>query len=198
MTTAALVLLLAVPAPASPALRPKDQRAELRAALEAHMDGDDAQARRHLAACVKIAPESDDASGCRIYLEWWAKGVKQGDKPSNPLSRRLYSLGAEAYKKGDRALAGAAWRECLGKSVVGTAVRNDCLAMIDLVPKTGVPADEAASRGVYMEGFLLYGKGDAARAREKWLLCLDAAPKGGPTWSDCQAGLEKLDASSKK
>lgn len=198
MKTTALVLLLAVPALAAPAPRLKGQRAALKAALEAHMDGDDAKARRHLAACVKKAPETDDASGCRIYLEWWAEGVKQADKPSDPYSRRLYSLGAEAYKKGELALAGAAWRECLEKSVVGTAVRNDCLAMIDLVPKPGVPAEEKAVREVYMEGFLLYGRGDFAGARKKWLICLDTAPKDGPTRSDCQAGLEKLDADEKK
>lgn len=197
MKMTALVLLLAAPALAAPAPRPKDQHAELKAALEAHMDGDDAKARRHLAACDKIAPKTDDAAGCRIYLEWWAKGVKQVDKPSQPHARKLYSIGAEAYKVGDLHLAGAAWRECLDKSVVGTAVRNDCLAMIDLVPKPGLPAEEKAIRGIYMEGFMLYGQGDFAKARAKWLLCLDSAPKGGPTWSDCQSGLEKLDAEEK-
>lgn len=161
------------------------------------MNGDDEKARRHLAACVKKAPESEDASGCRIYLEWWAKGVKQVDKPSQPYARKLYSIGAEAYNSGDLHLAGAAWRECLEKSVVNTAVRNDCLAMIDLVPKPRVPANEAAIRGVYMEGFLLYGQGDFTKARKKWLLCLDSAPKNGPTWSDCQAGIEMLDKDAK-
>jgi len=203
MKTTALALLLAAPVYAfeMPKIAPNNAAAaaELKLALEAHMDGSDAKARRHLAACVKkAAPDSPDLSGCRIYLEWWAKGVKQVDKPSNPQSRLAYSIGVDAYKKGDLGLADFAWHECLGLSVTGTAVRNDCMAMIDLIPRRPLSTAAAKLRETYMEGFVAYGVGDFAKARAKWTACVAATPMNDPTWSDCQAGLRKLDADKPK
>ncbi len=198
-----LALTLAFPVQAMdiPKLAPNNPAAaaELKAALEAHMDGDDAKARRRLAACIRKATiDSPDLSGCKIYLEWWAEGAKQDDKPSRPEARRLYSIGAAAYKKGDFKTADAAWHECLGESEVGTAVRNDCMAMIDLVPPPAPPAPEKKIRAIYMEGFAAYGAGDAAAARAKWTACVASAPQGSPTLPDCRAGLKKLDADKTK
>lgn len=200
MRSTAIVVLLAVPALAAavPKTKSADVHAELKAGLEAHMDGDDSTARRRLAACArKAGPDSDDAAGCRIYLEWWAKGAPQDDKASPPIARQLYKAGIDAYKKGQLRKAGAAWRLCLDKSVSGSAVRNDCLSMIDLVPKPAPPAAESEARAVYMEGFMLYGQGDFNGARDKWMICRESAPRGGPTWSDCAAGIGKLDENEK-
>lgn len=201
MTILALSLTLPLCAFDMPKMAPNNPAAaaELKAALEAHMDGDDVKARRRLAACIKkAAPDSPDLSGCRIYLEWWAKDAKQIDKPSRPEVRRLYSLGAEAYKKGNLMLADDAWHMCIENSEVGTAVRNDCMAMIDLIPKTQVSDDEAKIRETYLEGLIAYGAGDIAKARAIWTGCLASAPRDGPTWSDCKAGLAKLDADQKR
>jgi hypothetical protein len=203
MMTIFLALSLVLPARAMdiPKLAPnnKSAAAELKAALEAHMDGDDAKARRRLAVCIKkAAPDSADLSGCRIYLEWWAKDAKQIDRPSPPEARKLYTIGADSYKKKNFELADEAWHECITYSVVGTAVRNDCMAMIDLIPRTPLPAVELKIRQVYLEGFILYSEGDFAKARTKWTVCLASAPKDGPTWSDCRAGLAKLDADKPK
>lgn len=198
-----LALSLALPSYAwkMPKIAPNNAAGavELKAALEAHMDGDDVKARRRLAACIKkAAPDSPDLSGCQIYLEWWAEGAKQIDKPSRPEARRLYSLGADAYRAGNLKLADQAWHLCLDYSEVGTAVRNDCMAMIDLVPKTRISDDEAKSRATYLEGFIAYGEGDFAKARAKWGVCLKSAPTDSSTWSDCKSGLAKLDADKKR
>ncbi len=200
MTFLALSLALAAQAMPAPKIAPNNAAGavELKAALEAHMDGDDVKARRRLGACIKTAAiDSPDLSGCQIYLEWWAEGAKQIDKPSRPEARRLYSLGADAYKAGNLKLADQAWHLCLDYSEVGTAVRNDCMAMIDLVPKTRVPDDEVKSRETYLEGFIAFGEGDFAKARAKWAACLTSAPAGSSTASDCKAGLAKINADKK-
>lgn len=203
MKPAFLALSLALPVCAMemPKLAPNNPAAaaELKAALEAHMDGDDETARRRLAACLKKAtPDSPDQSGCKIYLEWWAKDSKLTDKPSKPEARRLFNIGADAYKKGDFELAEGAWHECFAYSEVGTAVRNDCMAMMDLIPRPELPAREKKIREIYVEGFIAYGRGDLDKARAKWTACLASVPKDSPTWLDCRSALAKLDADTKK
>jgi hypothetical protein len=86
---------------------------------------------------------------------------------------------------------------CLDHSEVGTAVRNDCMAMIDLIPKTKISNDEAKIRETFLEGVIAYGEGDFIKARAIWTGCLASAAKGTPTWSDCKDGLAKLDADKK-
>jgi hypothetical protein len=203
MQSALLICSFVFPALAMdiPRLAPNNAAAagELKSALEAHMNGDDEEARRRLSACVKkAAPDSADLSGCRIYLEWWAKDAKQTDKPSRPEARRLYSIGADAYNRRDLELADMAWHECIEQSAVATAVRNDCLAMLDLIPKRPRAAGETKTRERYLAGFIAYGMGDVAAARAEWTACLASAPKNSPTWSDCRAGLARLDADKTK
>lgn len=189
------LLLLASAAQAAPA--PKTAHAHLRRAIEAHMDGDDALARKRLARCLALAPAgSYDAASCRIYSEEWAEGVPQVDRPSNPYSRYLFSVGAEYYKDGNRDAARTYWRECLGWSEPGTAVRTDCLAMLDLVPR---PAPLSAKTGYseYAMGRLFQVLGASETARGAWSTCLGKAPQGSAVRAQCEAALKTLEAPKK-
>ena len=168
-------------------------RRELRLGLLAHLDGKDEEALRHFAACRKLAAvPSPDASSCSIYEDVFGKGKPKGDGASQPGARRAYEAGIAAYRKGDTAAADARWHECLDLSVVASAVRYDCLAAIDLVPKELPDTDEVEARSIYMDGLEAYGAGRTADAEKAWRRCAQLAPAGSGTESDCRAGLDKL------
>ncbi|MDE2511016.1 MAG: hypothetical protein KGL74_07835, partial [Elusimicrobia bacterium] len=161
--------------------------------LEAHLDGKDKAALKHFARCIALAdPSGDDAGSCRIYLDMFGKGKAKDDGASKPEARQAYKTAIAQYKKGDYIGADKNWHDCLGLSVTGTAVRNDCMAAVDLLPKKLTPPDEAAARTTFMEGMLFYSKGQDDKAAESWTACAAAAPKGSDTEKDCRMGLAKL------
>ncbi|MEK7384018.1 MAG: hypothetical protein AAB262_12135 [Elusimicrobiota bacterium] len=166
---------------------------ELREGLLAHLAGNDKSALKHFARCRKLAtPDSADADSCAIYGEMFGKEKAKGDGASKPQARKAYEAAVAAYKKGALAAADKGWHDCLDLSVVATAVRNDCLAAIDLIPKKLPAPNEAAARAVYMDGLDFYAKGLNSEAAEAWTRCADIAPRGSGTAQDCKAGLEKL------
>ena len=167
---------------------------EMKAGLEAHMDGDDASARKHFAVCLQFAsPDSREAASCKIYPQWWAKGVKRDDKKSPPEARAFYKAGNAAYKKGALDDAGRNWYKCFLASAPESSVRDDCLAMEDIQPRKGaieIIADRA--RWKYLDGADLYKKGDMAGARRNWTLCLKRATPDSQPAVDCRNALDKL------
>lgn len=197
MKTLALFLLTAISSiAAAPA---KDSwisaHRELREGLLAHLDGKDKTALRHFAACRKLAePNSADADSCSIYEDMFGKGKAKGDGASKPAARKAYQAAVAAYKQGDLAAADKGWHDCLDLSEVATAVRNDCLAAIDLIPKKLPEFDEVSARAAYLDGLSLYAEGLKTKAAEAWTRCAKMAPRGSATEQDCKAGLEKLKA----
>lgn len=166
---------------------------EMRWGLEAHLDGKEKSALKHFAKCVALAdPSGDDAGSCRIYLDMFGRGRAKDDGASRPGAREAYKAAIARYKKGDYVGADKNWHACLALSATGTAVRDDCLAAIDLLPKRMPPPDEAAARATFMEGMIFYSKGQDEKASESWTRCAAAAPKGSDTEKDCRRGLAKL------
>ena len=193
-----VLVFLLLAASARAAQTPKTAHGNLRAAIEAHMDGDDALARKRLTRCLALAPaDSFDATSCRIYSQEWAEGVPQIDKPSNPYSRYLFSIGAEYYKEGSLEEARQYWTECLGWSEPGTAVRVDCLAMMDLLPPRPVALTEKKGYSEYTMGRLFRAWGATDAARGAWTACLGKAPEGSDTRAECEAALKALGAPKK-
>lgn len=166
---------------------------ELRQGILAHIDGNDKSALKHFAACRRLAaPLSSDADSCKIYEEMFgAPGPAKSDGASKPEARKAYKAAVAAYKNGDLAAADKGWHDCLDLSAVATAVRNDCLAALDLIPSKLPEPDEAAARAVYMDGLNFYARGLSDRAAEAWTRCARQAPRGSATERDCKAGLEK-------
>ena len=184
-------LLATVPAFAST----PDARLELTLGLSAHIDGKDSAAVEHFGKCLKLAdPKSSDANSCRIYEDMFGAGKVKGDGASKPEARKAYRAAVVAYKKGDLAAADKGWHECLELSVVATAVRNDCLAAIDLIPRKRLAPEELAARNVYMEGVIFYMDGLTDKAARAWRRCQEMAPPVSDTQSDCAAGLRLLKA----
>jgi hypothetical protein len=184
------VTVFAAPAPVSDA--PSAHR-ELRWGLEAHLDGKDKAALKHFAKCLTLAQaSSEDADSCRIYVDMFGKGKAKDDGASKPEARQAYSLAVAQYKKGDYVGADKNWHRCVDLSVPATAIRNDCMAAIDLLPKRMVPQDEASARNTFMEGMMFYSQGQDAKAADAWTRCAEAAPKGSGTEEDCRMGLAKL------
>ena len=170
-------------------------RRELRLGILAHIDGNDRSALKHFAKCRKIAaPVGSEADSCEIYGEMFGKEKAKSDGASDPGARRAYDAAVAAYKNGDLAAADKGWHDCLGLSVVATAVRNDCMAAIELIPPKLPEADEAAARAVYMDGLELHRRGLNDKAAEAWTRCAKRAPRGSATALDCESGLEKLAA----
>jgi hypothetical protein len=168
---------------------------ELRAGILAHMDGKDRAALKHFAACLTLAePSSSDANTCQIYSEMFGREKAKNDGASKPGARKAYTAAVAAYKKGDIAAADKGWHDCLELSETATAVRNDCMAAIDLISPKLTEPDEASVRTVYMEGVAFYSKSLSDKAAEAWTRCSAEAPRGSATEQDCQAGLEKLKA----
>jgi hypothetical protein len=168
-------------------------------ALLAHMDGDDETARRQLAVCLEAGrPLSWCCTGARIYSGWWAEGELQTDAPSKPAARQAYNMGVEAYKKRDLALADAAWHEVLDLAETGTAVFNDALAMLDLIPKKPPTPEEAQAREALMLGMIAYSTGDVVKARAKWTESLESVDEDDPEAADSRRFLNKLDSDAKK
>ena len=190
-----VLLLAAIPAFASPPAQDAWTSAhrELRKGLLARLDGNDKAALRHFGECRKLAaPDSADADSCAIYEGMFGKDKARGDGASKPEARKAYEAAVAAYKKGDLAAADKGWHDCLGLSEVATAVRNDCLAAIDLIPAKLAEPDEAAARAGYMDGLNFYMQGLSTKAAEAWVRCAKESPRGSETEQDCKAGLEKL------
>lgn len=168
---------------------------ELREGLLAHLDGDDKSALRHFAQCRKLAAaNTSDADSCSIYEDMFGKGKAKDDGASKPEARKAYRAAVAAYKKGDLAAADKGWHDCLDLSETATAVRNDCLAALDLIPPKLPETGEVSARAVYMEGLTFYAQGLNDKAAEAWTRCAKKAPRGSDTEQDCKAGLEKLKA----
>jgi TolA-binding protein len=168
---------------------------ELRRGILAHIDGNDRAALEHFAACRKLAdPKSDDSNSCAIYEEMFGKEKAKDDGSSKPEARKVYKAAVAAYKKGDLIAADKGWHHCLELSVVATAVENDCLAAIDLIPKKRAQPGEAAARAVYMDGLAFYEQGLKEKAAAAWTRCAKEAPRGSGVEQDCRVGLEKLKA----
>lgn len=189
------LMLIASPAlSASPSsAAPAPAHRELRLGILAHIDGNDRSALKHFAKCRALAaPASRDADSCTIYEEMFGKNRAKGDGASKPEARAVYATGVAAYKRGDLVAADKAWHDCLGLSEVATAVRNDCMAAIDLIPRKLPELPEAAVRAQYMDGFTFYSQGLFEKAAASWTQCARTAPRGSDTARDCAAGLEML------
>ena len=189
----AATLLTAVSVFAAPAADVPSAHREMRWGLEAHLDGKDKAALKHFANCLALAdPAGDDAGSCRIYVDMFGKGKAKGDGASKPEARQAYTLAIAQYKKGDYVGADKNWHECIDLSAPATAIRNDCMAAIDLLPKRMVPQDEASARNTLMEGMMFYSQGQDDKAAEAWTRCAEASPKGSDTEADCRRFLEKV------
>jgi hypothetical protein len=190
----AVIALLSLSAPAFAFTKAQVAVIELKAGLEAHMNGDDASARKHFAVCLKFADtDARESASCRINSQWWAKGVKRDDKKSPPEARAFYKAGIAAYKKGELDDAGRNWYKCFLASAPESSVREDCLAMEDIQPRKGsieMIADRA--RWTYLDGADLYKKGDMEGARRKWTQCRKLATPGSQPEVDCGVALGKL------
>ena len=195
MKTLTLIALAAVFASAAPKASWTSAHRELREGLLAHLDGRDKTALKHFAECRKLAaPGTPDADSCSIYHDMFGEGKAKSDGASKPAARKTYEAAVAAYKKGDLAAAGKGWHDCLDLSEVATAVRNDCLAAIDLIPKDLSEPDEVEARAIYMDGLSFYSQGLEAQAAEAWERCATQAPRASATEHDCKAGLEKIKA----
>jgi hypothetical protein len=172
---------------------PTSAHRELRLGILAHIDGNDRSALKHFAKCRALAvPVSPDADSCTIYEQMFGRERAKGDGASKPEARSIYRAGVAAYKRGDLVAADKAWHDCLDLSEVATAVRNDCLAAIDLIPGKLPESAEAPSRAEYMDGLTFYSQGLFEKAAASWTHCARMAPRGSGTEQDCEAGLEKL------
>jgi hypothetical protein len=168
---------------------------ELRLGLLAHINGNDPLALKHFAKCRKLAaPKSPDAVSCGIYGEMFGKEKAESDGASSPEARRVYNAAVAAYKNGDFSAADKGWHDCLGLSVVATAVRNDCLAAIELIPPKRPESEETTARAIYLDGLDYYRRGLDDKAADAWTRCQNQAPRGSATELDCRSGLEKLEA----
>lgn len=186
-------------ATASAAISPRAQAAahrELKLGLLAHIDGHNQSALHHFARCLRLgAPTaSDDINSCHVFMSMFGKERAKGDGASKPAARRVYKAAVAAYKKGDLAAADKGWRQCLDLSVVATAVRNDCLAALSLLPRMPPGPSEAPARDLYVEGVMFFSEGRNDKAIEAFRRCLKEAPTGSYTENDCKVGLQRLHA----
>ncbi|MDX6770995.1 MAG: hypothetical protein SF051_15790 [Elusimicrobiota bacterium] len=177
----------------------EEARVLFQAGLRAHADGDAKGALKKWRRCLEVAPpRSPERGDCALFEDMHGRSRAQDADDAHPRARRAHRAGLVAYRAGDTAQAGRLWRACLANAPAGSAVVQDCLTSLELVKAPSAPAptvraprarSEDAARRVYMEGMVLFQKGDEAGAERAWNECLELAPPRGPTELDCRAGL---------
>lgn len=214
------LLLLALPAPAqlrsapaydgsSPGHPADEPGPELGATAEDAFAllkrGDRDAARLSAARCLR-GDAGDER--CRLVVEAVEEGI---EAPKLPAKRAdLYRAdvhfraGADWYFHGQPAEARREWDACrrldpgnpfcalglglLRRGATGASRREETRALSAAPEQALLKAKQA-----YLKGLVHFQKGDYGKARDEWLLCMQLAARGSDDFSDCLAGLERIE-----